>query len=191
MDSNILAATIGVIGGFLASLSLFYLNRFYTNYDKIKSEKILREKLLYREKDNELEADKIFIFSLPDLKREVYLNCHVNWDSGITLNMMKGNEDLIWFLRFCWLSLVRFFPQDHFSAEGHIDYIDKFITDRANYHYSRLDCSDQLKSGSISKITLGYSIAKDIDQLIIELVEQLLPFEDSRKEKLFQDWNTI
>lgn len=33
MDSNILAATIGVIGGFLASLSLFYLNRFYTNYD--------------------------------------------------------------------------------------------------------------------------------------------------------------
>ncbi|WP_312087687.1 hypothetical protein [Acinetobacter variabilis] len=170
---------------------LFYLNRFYTNYDKIKSQKILREKLLYREKDNELEADKIFIFSLPALKREVYLNCHVNWDSGITLNIMKGNEDLIWFLRFCWLSLVRFFPQDHFSAEGHIDYIDKLITDRANYHYSRLDCSDQLKSGSISKITLGYSIAKDIDQLIIELVEQLLPFEDSRKEKWFQDWNTV
>lgn len=82
MDSNILAATIGVIGGFLASLLLFYLNRFHTNYDKIKSEKILREKLLYREKDNELEADKIFIFSLPALKREVYLNCHVNWDSG-------------------------------------------------------------------------------------------------------------
>ena len=46
MDSNILAATIGVIGGFLASLLLFYLNRFYTNYDKRKSEKILREKLL-------------------------------------------------------------------------------------------------------------------------------------------------
>src|SRR5690606_1461012 len=72
MDSNILAATIGVIGGFLASLLLFYLNRFYTNYDKRKSEKILREKLLYREKDSELEADQNFIFSLPDLKRGVF-----------------------------------------------------------------------------------------------------------------------
>lgn len=71
MDSNILAATIGVIGGFLASLLLFYLN-FYTNYDKRKSEKILREKLLYREKDSELEADQNFIFSLPDLKRGVF-----------------------------------------------------------------------------------------------------------------------
>lgn len=191
MDSNILAATIGVIGGFLASLLLFYLNRFYTNYDKRKSEKILREKLLYREKDSELEADQNFIFSLPNLKREVYLNCHINWDSGITLNMMKGNEDLIWFLGFCWLSLVRFFPQDHFSTEGHVNYIDQFIMDRANYHSSRLDCSDQLKSGSISKITLGYSIAKDIDQLIIDLVEQILHFENVRKEKWFQEWNSV
>ena len=57
--------------------------------------------------------------------------------------------------------------------------------DRANYHSSRLDCSDQLKSGSISKITLGYSIAKDIDQLIIELVEQILHFENVRKEIRF------
>lgn len=191
MDSNILAATIGVIGGFLASVLLFYLNRFYTNYDKRKLEKILQEeKLLYREKDSELEADQIFIFSLPNLKREVYLNCHINWDSGITLKMMKGNEDLIWFLRFCWLSLVRFFPQDHFSLEGHVSYIDKFIVDRANYHYSRLDCNDQLKSGSISKIMLGHSIAKDIDQLIIDLVEQILHFENPRKEKWFQDWNS-
>ncbi|WP_257232872.1 hypothetical protein [Acinetobacter sp. YH01006] len=117
MDSNILAATIGVIGGFLASLLLFYLNRFYTNYDKRKSEKILREKLLYREKDSELEADQNFIFSLPDLKREVYLNCHINWDSEIALNMMKGNEDLIWFLRFCWLSLVKFFLKTIFQQK--------------------------------------------------------------------------
>lgn len=105
--------------------------------------------------------------------------------------MMKGNEDLIWFLRFCWLSLVKFFPQDHFSTEGYVNYIDKFIMDRANYHYSRLDCSDQLKSGSISKITLGSSIAKDIDQLIIDLVEQILHFENPRKEKWFQEWNSV
>lgn len=120
----------------------------------------------------------------------MYLNCHINWDSEIALNMMKGNEDLIWFLRFCWLSLVKFFPQDHFSTEGHVNYIDKFIMDRANYHYSRLDCSDQLKSGSISKIKLGSSIAKDIDQLIIDLVEQILHFENPRKEKWFQEWNS-
>ncbi len=63
--------------------------------------------------------------------------------------------------------------------------------DRANYHSSRLDCSDQLKSGSISKITLGYSIAKDIDQLIIDLVEQILHFENVRKEKWFQEWNSV
>ncbi len=63
--------------------------------------------------------------------------------------------------------------------------------DRANYHYSRLDCSDQLKSGSISKITLGSSIAKDIDQLIIDLVEQILHFENPRKEKWFQEWNSV
>ena len=123
MMSAIVDGLIGVVG----SLCLFYLDRYYRNKDLKKKERIEKEILTFRERDSEQKIDKEFIFSLPKLKSEVYKNCHHNWDTGITLNMVRGNEDLIWFLRFCWLSLARFYPENYFSKKGHNNYIDEYI----------------------------------------------------------------
>lgn len=191
MDSNIIAALIGSFGGFLTAIFVFYISRFYTDYDQSQLQKKIRENSVYRERSLEQQIDKEFIFSLPRLKQEVYSNCHTNWDTDITLNMIKGNDDLIWFLRFCWLSLARFFPETHFSNAGHNFYIDQYILERTDYHYSKLDVADIERSGNISRVQLGYAVASDLDALIADLVGQILNFENIRKEDWFSDWKII
>ena len=186
MMSAIVGGLIGVVG----SLCLFYLDRYYRTKDLKKKERIEKEILTFRERDSEQKIDKEFIFSLPKLKSEVYKNCHKNWDTGITLNMIKGNEDLIWFLRFCWLSLARFYPENYFSKKGHNTYIDEYIIERTNYHYSMLEAGDTQKNGTIAKVRLGGAIANDLDKLIVDLVEQILSFDDPRKNNWFEKWNS-
>ncbi|MEG1235683.1 MAG: hypothetical protein RSE18_17865 [Acinetobacter sp.] len=132
-----------------------------------------------------------FIFSLPNLKQETYLSCHINWDTGITTYMVKGNDDLIWFLRYCWLSLSRFFPDNHFNINGHNSYIDHYILERIQYHYSRLDVMDTQRSGTISKVLLGSAVAKDLDILIVDLVDLILSVDEERKPEWFISWNQI
>ena len=189
MEPSLKAALIGALVTFIGTLIIFYLNRFHRWRGSKKKDQIEKEILTFRERDSESDIDKEFIFSLPYMKAEAYKSCHQNWDTGITLNMGKGNEDLIWFLRFSWLSLARFFPETYFSNKGHSTYIDEYIMQRTNYHYSRLEVGDMQKSGSISRLSLGHAVAKDIDTLVIELVEQVISNDDSRKEEWLKVWN--
>ena len=188
MSNEIINALIGGFFTVLASLTTFYLTRYYLQKDKNKLDEDFKKYQIYPLKSRDCEADVRFLMVLPALKKAIYKNCHLNWDTGITLDMTIGNNDLIWFLQWVWLGIARFYPEGHFGKKDNLTYIDTYIVERFLYHSAKLNTSDPVESGSISRVLLGMAVAEDLDRLILDLLEHMYFLDEELKDNIVSNW---
>jgi hypothetical protein len=115
-----------------------------------------------------------FIWILPELRRRVRTVAQPEWDSGISSNMINGNNTVIKVLEDILVSLAMYYPEGHFDKENPRDYFSELITSRFRWHRYHIETSGQESGGTITGVLVGGSVINDLQEMIVDIVTSLV-----------------
>ncbi|GAB7227511.1 hypothetical protein VrSk94_11930 [Vibrio rotiferianus] len=132
-----------------------------------------------------------FINQLIELKSSVYASARKQWDTGITSEMRGGNSEVMSFYEDTWLQLAANFPIEHFGNTTHVEYLDKYVSERYEAHYQAAN-QNGYGEGSMAFVIVTADVMKDLDSQIVELVSIVSSSTDSFDYgKWVQRWASV
>lgn len=195
MDSTLLAGIIGAVATICAVLLAWYLQRpkpkpleallppAATEDDapKVYAQRYLEHPSHYR-----------FIKSLPKLRAVVLENAQEGWDNGVTSDMREASYDVIDFLKYAWLRLAQFYPDNHWGQKTAEEYIGNYIQSRFSFHWSKHEPAGPGTGGTIVGILTGSDVIRDLESLIVDTVTALLGYnEDFDLNQWRKEWDGV
>jgi hypothetical protein len=117
--------------------------------------------------------DKILIIHQAQL-----IIAQTKWDTGNTLTMNQGNNDMIDFYEEVLIELSTFYPKGHFNNQNPKKYFSEIISSTFLWHRLILEPHGIGTGGTIVSTLTGGNVMYDLKRMVIDMVNSLLwPYE--------------
>jgi hypothetical protein len=113
-----------------------------------------------------------YIPILPVLRRRAYLVMHARAPST-QLATVEAYLELTAVLQGVLANLLSYYPEGHFSEQGHEQYVSQLVAERAHWHYLRSSDQGVGQSGSLVQTSTAFGVVRDLERLIDETVSTL------------------
>jgi hypothetical protein len=113
-----------------------------------------------------------YVRILPDLRRRAYLLME---QRGLATppESAEGHLDLIAVLTGALVTLLSYYPAEHFSAASVDDYVSLVVAERTHWHYLRISSDGVGASGSRVQVRTAAAVVRDVERMIDETVATL------------------
>ena len=90
-------------------------------------------------------------------------------------------------------TLLSYYPEGHFSDQGHEQYVSQLVAERAHWHYLRSSDQGVGQSGSLVQTNTSIAVVRELERLIEETVSTLtgvdLCYSDHEEGEWHRIWN--
>lgn len=123
-----------------------------------------------------------YVRQLPTLRRLAFEASRAGWDSGVTVEMMRGWSRVIDVYTTILETLASYYPVDHLEGQRARDYLSEVVASRFRWHRVHLSTEGQGSSGTIVGPMAAASVAADLSRMIDDMVSSLTVFEWNNPE---------
>lgn len=118
------------------------------------------------------------IESLPSRRLTVYRIAQPLWDSGVTVQMVDANNQVIEALKEILIELALFYPEASFGQSNARDYFESTIEDLRRWHRDLVEPEGPGTGGTIVFIMTGGEVISSLEKMIAEMVQGLTSGRD-------------
>ena len=134
---------------------------------------------------------KEYLDQLPSIRRAIYKEAQLKWDSGNTGQMCQGNRDVIDVLEQILVTLMGFYPEGHFGDEEPKEYVSALVASRYFWHRARLEPDGPGTGGTIIRVIVGGRVTEDLETMVKEMAEPLSEMVEGFDLAVWEkDWGT-
>lgn len=118
------------------------------------------------------------IESLPSRRLAEYRIAQPMWDTGVTAQMVDGNNQVIDALKDILIEFARFYPEATFGQTNAKDYFESTIQDLRRWHRDLVEPDGPGTGGTIVYIMTGGEVISSLEKMIAEMVQALTSGRD-------------
>lgn len=127
-----------------------------------------------------------FIEGLPAARAAIQAEQQHRLDHGVTAEMHEAYAAIVDFLGDAWLRLASVWPEDHFGAASHAEYLDTFTLSRIAFYRAvntfpdtAPDTADEAAvDGALLGIIIANRLVKDLDNFVADTATAQLSRHD-------------
>ena len=119
-----------------------------------------------------------YINSLPTFKLALQQQTQPKRDTGITSEMVQANYDYIDSLTGILVMLANYYSPEQFGDQSPQEFFSEVIASRFRWHYAIAEPLGPSTGGTIIRILCSASAARDVEQMIEDMVFALVGFND-------------
>lgn len=129
-----------------------------------------------------------YVNSLPKLRKELLKKAKLNWDSGITSQVVSASYEYVDSLQGILIILAHFYPSGHFGGYAPHKFFSELISSRYTWHRSHLEPYGLDTEGSVVNVTMSGLVISDVEAMIEDMSRSLL----ERNNKFnWQEWSKL
>ncbi len=174
---TIVATIVTIVGLVVFGVDLVLRKRAKTS--ELEEEKNNEEKEIYARRYLDQAHQLRFLKSLPKQKKAIYEVAQEGWNTGVTVDMMQSNSDVIDFLKETWIKLAEFYPPHHFDGKQPGEYISDYIKRMSSYYRASEEPTGAGTGGTIVGVLTGANIIDDLENMIIGLIRNISNYSNS------------
>ncbi|MDE0084279.1 MAG: HNH endonuclease signature motif containing protein [Candidatus Poribacteria bacterium] len=119
-----------------------------------------------------------YINFLPTFKLALQQQVQPKRDTGITSEMVQANYDYIDFLTGVLVMLANYYSPEQFGDQSPQEFFSEVIASRFRWHYTVAEPLGPATGGTIIRILCSANTARDVEQMIEDMVFELVSFND-------------
>jgi hypothetical protein len=131
---------------------------------------------------------RAFVMTLPILRRLAYEAARPGWESSVTVEMANAGYRVVDTLKTALVALARYYPYEHFGTEDPREYFSELIETRFRWHSHRHSIDGNGFSGTIIGPLSTTEVIADVERMIEEIVEVLVPSCEEGEGFSFAEW---
>ena len=133
------------------------------------------------------DAPHAYIETIPEIRQKLLKTAQPEWDSGVTIRMVKAHSKYIDGLKNILVKLAAFFPKGAFGSGDKHEFFSEIISSKFKWHRSLTET--QFAGGTIAGVICGGAVSSEVEKMVEDMVQTLLYSEYSLWKTWKKEWD--
>ena len=131
-----------------------------------------------------------YVNSLQAFRRELRTKAKGEWDSGVTVRMVKASYDYVDSLQGVLITLASFYPEGNFEGKDPHKFFSEIVSSRYAWQRTHVEPHGPGTGGTIVNVITSGNVMSDVEKMVEDMVMSLAGYDDEFDWKEWPNlWN--